>query len=68
MNLKDSIQSLMLLEGDPIHEIWMRLKKLVLQFPSHGLRENCVAIIHLLKLEFRKKGVADQLSPGVLMH
>ncbi|WMV42058.1 hypothetical protein MTR67_035443, partial [Solanum verrucosum] len=40
MTLRDNIQSFKRLEGKPIHDTWLRFKKLVLQCPTHGFPDN----------------------------
>ncbi|KAK4716241.1 hypothetical protein R3W88_014579 [Solanum pinnatisectum] len=67
MTLRDSIQSFKCLKGEPIHETWLRFKKLVLQCVTHGLPDNVLLQYFYLSLDLVDKGVADQLSPGGLM-
>uniref|UniRef100_M1DA31 Retrotransposon gag protein n=1 Tax=Solanum tuberosum TaxID=4113 RepID=M1DA31_SOLTU len=67
MTLWDSIQSFKRLEGEPIHETWLRFKNLVLQCPTHGLPDNVLLQYFYRSLDSVNNGVADQLSPGGLM-
>ena len=67
MTLRDSIQSFKRLEGEQIHETWLRFKKLVLQCPTHGFPDNVLLQYFYRSLDSVNKGVADQLSPGGLM-
>ncbi|XP_015166988.1 uncharacterized protein [Solanum tuberosum] len=67
MNLRDNIQSFKRLEGDPIHETWLRFKKVVLQCPTHGLPDNIFLQYFYRCLDSVNKGVADQLSSVGLM-
>ena len=39
-DLRDNIQGFSCLEGEPIHDTWLRFKKLVLHCPTHGLPDN----------------------------
>uniref|UniRef100_M1DIU0 Transposable element protein, Retrotrans_gag n=1 Tax=Solanum tuberosum TaxID=4113 RepID=M1DIU0_SOLTU len=52
------------LEGEPIHETWLRFKKLVLQCPTHELPNNVLLQYFYKSLDSVNKGVADQLVPG----
>ncbi|KAK4723933.1 hypothetical protein R3W88_026712 [Solanum pinnatisectum] len=67
MSLRDSIQSFKRQEGEPLHENWLKFKKLVLQCPTHGLPDNVLVQYFYQSLDSINKGVADQLSPGCLM-
>ncbi|XP_049362576.1 uncharacterized protein LOC125827308 [Solanum verrucosum] len=67
MTIRDSIQSFKRLNGEPLHETWLRFKKLVLQCPTHGLPDNVLLQYFYRSLDSVNKGVADQLSPGGLM-
>uniref|UniRef100_M1DZZ3 Integrase core domain containing protein n=1 Tax=Solanum tuberosum TaxID=4113 RepID=M1DZZ3_SOLTU len=67
MILRDIIQRFKHLEGEPIHETWLRFKKLVLQCPTYGLLDNILLQYFYRSLDSVNKGVADQLSPGGLM-
>ncbi|XP_049388913.1 uncharacterized protein LOC125853286 [Solanum stenotomum] len=67
MTLHDSIQSFKCLEGDPIHETWLRFKKLLLQCPTHGLPKNETLQYFDRSLDSVNKEVADQLVPGGIM-
>ena len=40
MLLWDSIQNFKRLHEEPLHESWLWFKKLVVQCPTHGLRDN----------------------------
>ncbi|KAK4721335.1 hypothetical protein R3W88_011568 [Solanum pinnatisectum] len=64
MILRDNIQSFKSLEGEPIHETWLRFKKLLLQCPTHGLHDNLLLQYFYKSLNSVNKGVADQLVPG----
>ncbi|XP_015163500.1 uncharacterized protein [Solanum tuberosum] len=67
MSLRDSILSFKRLEGESLHETWLRFKKLVLQCPTHGFPDNVVLQYFYRSLDSVNKGVADQLLPGGLM-
>ncbi|KAK4708698.1 hypothetical protein R3W88_029623 [Solanum pinnatisectum] len=67
MALRDNIHSFNRLEGEPIHETWLRFKKLVLQCPTYGLPDNLLLQYFYRSLDLINKGVADQISPGDLM-
>ncbi|KAK4724061.1 hypothetical protein R3W88_026840 [Solanum pinnatisectum] len=67
MMLKDSIQGFKCLEGEPIHETWVRFKKLVLQCPTHRLPNHILQEYFYRSLDSVNKGVADQLVLGGLM-
>ncbi|KAK4731583.1 hypothetical protein R3W88_024571 [Solanum pinnatisectum] len=67
MTLQDGIQVFKHLEGEPIYETWLRFKKLVLQFPTHGLPDNVLLQYFYRSFDSVNKGVADQLSLGGLM-
>ncbi|KAK4723998.1 hypothetical protein R3W88_026777 [Solanum pinnatisectum] len=67
MTLRDNIQNFKRLEGKPIHETWLRFKKLVLQCPTDGLPDNVLLQYFYICLDLVKKGVVDQHSPGGLM-
>ncbi|XP_049364030.1 uncharacterized protein LOC125828738 [Solanum verrucosum] len=67
MSLGDSFQSFKRLEGEPLHETWLRFKILVLQCPTHGLPDNILLQYFYRSLESVNKGITDQLSPGGLM-
>ncbi|KAK4708671.1 hypothetical protein R3W88_029596 [Solanum pinnatisectum] len=67
MTLRDSIQGFKGLEGAPIHETWLRLKKLVLQCPTHRLPNDMLLQYFYRSLDSVNKGVADQLVPGGIM-
>jgi len=55
------------MNGEPLHETWLRFKKLVQQCPTHGLPDNVLLQYFYRSLDSVNKGVADQLSPGGLM-
>uniref|UniRef100_M1DS84 Retrotransposon gag protein n=1 Tax=Solanum tuberosum TaxID=4113 RepID=M1DS84_SOLTU len=63
----DSIQSFKRREREPLHETWLRFKKLVLQCPTHGLPDNVLMQCFYRSLDSVNKGVADQLLLGGLM-
>ncbi|KAK4718119.1 hypothetical protein R3W88_016457 [Solanum pinnatisectum] len=67
MKLRDSIQGFKRLEGEPIHKTWLRFKKLVLQFPTHGLPNNVLLQYIYKNVDSVNKGVADQLVPDDIM-
>uniref|UniRef100_M1DZT9 Integrase core domain containing protein n=1 Tax=Solanum tuberosum TaxID=4113 RepID=M1DZT9_SOLTU len=67
MTIGDSIQSFKRLNGEPLHETWLRFKKLVLQYPTHSLPHNVLLQYFYWTLDSVNKGVADQLSTGGLM-
>lgn len=67
ITLRDNIKSFKCLEGEPIHETWLRFKKMLLQFPTHDLPDNVLLQYFYQSLDSVNKGVADQLSPGGLM-
>jgi len=67
MTLRDSIKRFNRLEGEKIHESWLRFKKMVLQCPTHGLLDNVLLQYFYRSLDLVNKGVANQLSPGGLM-
>ncbi|KAK4707408.1 hypothetical protein R3W88_033054 [Solanum pinnatisectum] len=66
MTLRDGIQGFKCLEGEPIHETWLRFKKL-LEFPTHGLPYNVLLQYFYRSLDSVNKGMADQLSPSGIM-
>lgn len=65
--LRDNIKSLKYLEGKPIRETWLKFKKLVLQYKTHGLLDNILLQYFYWYLDSVNKGVADPLSLGDLM-
>ncbi|KAK4727107.1 hypothetical protein R3W88_032024 [Solanum pinnatisectum] len=67
MILRDRIQGFKCLEGEPIHETWLRFKKLVMQCPKHGLPNNVLLQYFYRSLDSVNKGVVDQLIPGDIM-
>ncbi|WMV55093.1 hypothetical protein MTR67_048478 [Solanum verrucosum] len=67
MILRDSIQGFKRLEGEPIHERWLRFKKLVPQCQTHGLPNNVLLQYFYRSLNLVNKGVVDQLVPGSIM-
>uniref|UniRef100_M1DN62 Retrotransposon gag domain-containing protein n=1 Tax=Solanum tuberosum TaxID=4113 RepID=M1DN62_SOLTU len=64
LRTKSRIQGFKCLEGETIHETWLRFKKLVLQYPTHGLPDNVLLQYFYRCLDSVNKGVADQLCPG----
>uniref|UniRef100_M1DPK5 Retrotransposon gag protein n=1 Tax=Solanum tuberosum TaxID=4113 RepID=M1DPK5_SOLTU len=66
-NFVDVCEPFKHMEGEPIHETWLRFKKMVLQCPTHGLPDNVLLQYFYKSLDSVNKGVADQLSPGGLM-
>lgn len=67
MTIQDSIQCFKRFNGEPYHEMWLQLKKLVLQYRMHGLPDNFLLEYFYRSLDSINKGVADQLSYGGLM-
>uniref|UniRef100_M1DNG9 Putative plant transposon protein domain-containing protein n=1 Tax=Solanum tuberosum TaxID=4113 RepID=M1DNG9_SOLTU len=73
MTLRDSIQSFKRLEGEPIHETWLRFKKLELQCPTHGLPGNVLLCAgwrakslvsdSLKRLANHRRGLRARLGP-----
>lgn len=51
-----------------MHESWLRFKKLVLEYPTHGLSDNVLLQYFYRSLDPLKKGVADKISPRGLTH
>ncbi|KAK6779898.1 hypothetical protein RDI58_022082 [Solanum bulbocastanum] len=67
MTIRESIQCFNRLNGESLHETWLRFKKLVLQCPTHGLLDNVLLQYFYRSLHLVNKGVGDQLSLGGLM-
>jgi len=67
MIVRDSIQRVKRLEGEPIYETWLRFKKSVLQYLTHGLPNNVLLQYFYRSLNSTNKGVVDQLVPGGIM-
>uniref|UniRef100_M1DRN5 Retrotransposon gag protein n=1 Tax=Solanum tuberosum TaxID=4113 RepID=M1DRN5_SOLTU len=67
MMLIYSIQGFKRLEGVPIHEMWQRFQKLVLQCPTHELSNHILLQYFNRSLDSVNKGVANQLVPGGIM-
>lgn len=59
MNLRDSIRDFKCMEGEQIHEMWLRFKKLVLQYATHGLFSNVLLLYFYRILDSKNKGVVD---------
>jgi len=67
MTIQDNIQIFKCLNGEPLHETWLRFKKLVLQCPTHGLPDNVLVYYFYRSLDSVNKGVADKLCPRGLI-
>ncbi|KAK4729603.1 hypothetical protein R3W88_022591 [Solanum pinnatisectum] len=67
MKLRDNIQGFKRWEGEPIHETWVRFKKLLLKCPSHGLPNDLLIQYFYRSLDSVNKGMADQLVRGGIM-
>ena len=66
MILRDNILGFKHLKGEPIHETWLRFKKLLLQRPTHGIPDKMLLGCFYRGLGPENRGVADQHSPGGL--
>ena len=67
LKLRDSIQNFKRVDGEPLHEMWLRFQKLLLQCPNHGVPDNVLLQYFYRSLDTVNKGVADQLVRGGLM-
>lgn len=67
MTLREDIQDFKYLEGETIHETWLRFKKLVIQCPTHGLLDNVLLQNFSKIFNTACKGGADQFSLRVIM-
>ncbi|WMV09312.1 hypothetical protein MTR67_002697 [Solanum verrucosum] len=67
MVLRDNIQGFKRLDGEPIHETWLRFQKLVLQCPTYRLPNNVLLQHFYWSPDSVNKGVADQLVQGGIM-
>ena len=63
MTIRDNIRSFKRLNGEPLHETWLRFNKMVLQCPTYGLPDNVLLQYFYRSLDLVNKGVANQLSP-----
>ncbi|KAK4727091.1 hypothetical protein R3W88_032008 [Solanum pinnatisectum] len=61
MAFRDNIQGFKRLDGEPIHETWLRFQKLLRQCPAHGLPNNMLLQHFYWSLNSVNKGVVDQL-------
>jgi len=67
LKLRDNIQNLMRVDGEPIHETWLRFQKLLLQCPTHGLWDNVLLQYFYPSLDIVNKGIDNQLIWGRIM-
>ena len=67
LKLRDSIQNFKRLDGEPLHETWLRFQKLLIQCPTHGVPDNVLLQYFYRSLDTVNKGIADQLVRGGLM-
>ncbi|KAK4729759.1 hypothetical protein R3W88_022747 [Solanum pinnatisectum] len=67
MKLRDEIQSFKRQEGEPIHETWVRFKKILLKCPTHRLPNDLLLQYFFRSLDSVNKGVVDQLVRGGIM-
>ncbi|KAK4707117.1 hypothetical protein R3W88_033331 [Solanum pinnatisectum] len=68
MKLRDNIQCFKRLEGEPIHETWLRFKKLLLQCPTHRFPNDLVLQYFYRSLDSVNKRLADQLvREGIML-
>jgi len=61
LKLRDNIQNFKRIDGEPIHETWLRFQKLFLKCPTHGLPDNVILQYFYRSLDTVNKGVTDQL-------
>lgn len=64
MKHRDGIQGFKQWEGEPIHETWVRFKKLLLKCQTHELPNNLLLQYFYRILDSVNKGVANQLVRG----
>ena len=67
LKLRDNIQNFKRVDGEPLHEAWLRFQRLLLQCPSHGVPDNLLLQYFYRSLDTINKGIADQLVRGGLM-
>ncbi|WMV45666.1 hypothetical protein MTR67_039051 [Solanum verrucosum] len=67
VKLRDNIQNFKRVDGEPIHETWLRFQKLLLQCLTHGLPDNVLLQYFYRSLDLVNKGLADQLIQGGIM-
>ena len=56
-----------MIDGEPLHEIWLRFQKLLLQCPRNGVPDNLLLQYFYMSLDTINKGITDQLVRGDLM-
>jgi len=67
VKLRDQIQNFKRIEGEPLHETWLRFQKLLLQSLTHGFPDHFLLQYFYYSLDSITTGVVDQLSQGGLM-
>ncbi|WMV41206.1 hypothetical protein MTR67_034591 [Solanum verrucosum] len=67
VNLSNNIRNFKRVDGEPIHETWLRFQKLLLQCLTHGLSGNVILQYFYQSLDSVNKGVADHLSQEGIM-
>src|SRR5688572_29514194 len=67
LKLRDNIQNFKRVDGEPLHETWLRFQKLLIQCPTHGVPDNVLPQYFYRSLDSMNKGIADHLVRGGLM-
>ncbi|WMV13791.1 hypothetical protein MTR67_007176 [Solanum verrucosum] len=67
VKLRTQIQNLKRIGGEPLHETWLRFKKLHLQCPTHGVSNDLLLQHFYCSLDLVNKCVIDHLVQGGLM-
>lgn len=63
---RDNILNFSQLEGESIHELWLRFKTILLQCPTLGIADKMLLECFYRGIGLENRGVADKMSPGGL--
>ncbi|KAK4716234.1 hypothetical protein R3W88_014572 [Solanum pinnatisectum] len=64
MKLRDGIQKFKKINGKPVHEVWLRFKKVLLQCPNHGLPDKLLLQYFYRSCDAVNTGLAYHLNQG----
>ncbi|WMV46656.1 hypothetical protein MTR67_040041 [Solanum verrucosum] len=66
MRYKDNILTFKLMGGETFHELWLRFKALLIQFPTHEILDLALLDCFYRSLNPENRGLIDRLIPGGL--